>query len=111
MHLSDRVLQGLMLVALPVVAVFLVVKKDFPHLGAAGGGDHVHVQQRREGHNQESPRARAHNAVIAAHSQADGLRSMIVQIIAENPGKGNGNFDDSRQRCMKRGSINFPVMV
>ena len=29
MHLSDRVLQGLMLVALPVVAVFLVVKKDF----------------------------------------------------------------------------------
>ena len=39
------------------------------------------------------------------------LRSMIVQIIAENPGKGNGNFDDSRQRCMKRGSINFPVMV
>ena len=29
MHLSDRVLQGLMLVALPGVAVFLVVKKDF----------------------------------------------------------------------------------
>lgn len=29
MHLSDRALQGLMLVALPVVAVFLVVKKDF----------------------------------------------------------------------------------
>ena len=29
MHLSDRVLQGLMLVALPMVAVFLVVKKDF----------------------------------------------------------------------------------
>ena len=45
MHLSDRVLQGLMLVALPVVAVFLVVKKDFgkdPEEHPGGTGDVVH---------------------------------------------------------------------
>ena len=34
-HLSERALQGLMLVALPVVAVFLVTKKEF---GQEGGG-------------------------------------------------------------------------
>lgn len=34
-HLSERALQGLMLVALPVVAVFLMTKKEF---GQEGGG-------------------------------------------------------------------------
>lgn len=36
-HLSERALQGLMLVALPVVAVFLVTKKDFGQEGGGGG--------------------------------------------------------------------------
>ena len=42
-----------------------------PHLGAAGGGDQIHGQQGREGHDHKGAGARAHDAVVAAHEQAD----------------------------------------